>query len=401
MRFAIVSCLVVVGSWAQGPASPVVVAKVESKEIASGRSFAASIEAARIAELGAEVDGLVLRYHARVGMRVEAKRALAELRTDEVDDRLAAARATLLLRQREWDELKNGSRPEELAEARARVAQAQAAVEYRAWRVENARRLLKSGSVTEDELKDAVLAARTVEARLAEEKAKLALVVAGPRKERVAAAEARHKVALAEVNRLVNEKKRHAVRAPFAGYVVMERTEVGAWLKQGDPVATIVELDAVDVVVPVLEDFVGGIKVGTEVSVTVDALPGQRFTGAVSRIVPQADRRARTFPVYVRIKNRMNGAAPLLKAGMFARVHLAVGDVAAALLVPKDALVLGGPAPVVWVVDPKTNTVRPVPVATGVAHEGKIAVTGALKAGEMVVTRGNERLRPGQVVKPG
>lgn len=45
-----------------------------------------------------------------------------------------------------------------------------------------------------------------------------------------------------------------------------------------------------------------------------------------------------------------------------------------------------------------TGTVRPVPVEMGVAYQGRIQVKGALKPGDFVVTRGNERLRPGQPV---
>jgi hypothetical protein len=89
---------------------------------------------------------------------------------------------------------------------------------------------------------------------------------------------------------------------------------------------------------------------------------------------------------------------------MFARVTLAVGRTEAALMVPKDALVLGGRAPVVFVVDldPAAATkgkVRPVPVQLGMADGEDIEVKGPLTEGERVVTEGNERLFPGQEVE--
>lgn len=396
MRTACIVPLLASALFAQG--KPVVVDKVVSKKIAAGRSFVASIEPARRVMMGSEIGGLVVEFAARPGLRVAKGDVLAKLRTRHLEDRLEAARAALEQEAQALLELKNGSRPEEKEEAAARVAQAEAAVEFRAWKLENARGLQKSGSVTEDELKEAALALATAKAKLREETAKWRLVVEGPRKERIAVAAARHKAQAAVVARMEDELARHSIRAPFAGYVVAEHTEKGAWLKQGDPVATIVELDEVDVVVPVLEDFVGGVRLGLKVDVRVDALPGEVISGAVTRIVPQADPRARTFPVKIRIKNRQRGGTVLLKAGMFARVSLAVGEKVDALLVPKDAVVLGGPAAIVYVVG-SDNKVRPVPVRLGIAVEDLVAVQADLKPGDVVVVRGNERLRPGDLVK--
>jgi multidrug efflux pump subunit AcrA (membrane-fusion protein) len=100
--------------------------------------------------------------------------------------------------------------------------------------------------------------------------------------------------------------------------------------------------------------------------------------------------------VKVRVKNPEGG--PLLKSGMFATVHLPVGGTEKAVLVPKDALVLGGPTPMVFVVADGKAT--PVPVEVGIAVDGLVQVTGGVVGGQKVVVRGNERLSPrGQPVK--
>ena len=71
-------------------------------------------------------------------------------------------------------------------------------------------------------------------------------------------------------------------------------------------------------------------------------------------------------------------------------------------LVPKDALVLNGSRRYVFLVcdgsSPTGHTVRSVPVTLGVADAGLVQVDGDLKAGELVVVRGNERLKDGQDV---
>jgi len=145
------------------------------------------------------------------------------------------------------------------------------------------------------------------------------------------------------------------------------------------------------------------LRVGMTARVEIAALRGEALTGQIVLIVPQADVRSRTFPVKVRLNNRKAGGSVLIKAGMFARVTLPVGRQVAATLVPKDALVLGGPKPTVYVVDPgeasrDAGRARAVPVVLGVASGELIQVTGPIKPGEQVVVRGNERLMTGQAV---
>jgi hypothetical protein len=99
---------------------------------------------------------------------------------------------------------------------------------------------------------------------------------------------------------------------------------------------------------------------------------------------------------------------------MLARVTLSTGPKAQASLVPKDALVLGGPQPLIWLVDPSTvsstgdgmrqgNAIAAV-VQLGVAEGQLIQVIGAIPSGSLVVVKGNERIigsrtgEPSQVV---
>ena len=145
------------------------------------------------------------------------------------------------------------------------------------------------------------------------------------------------------------------------------------------------------------------LKRGLNVRLDVPSFPDELFTGVITQIVPRADIRSRTFPVIIRVKNRIEDEIPRLKAGMLARVELPTGTRRKMPLVPKDALVLGGPKPVVFVVDVDSKSkskgvVREVSVGLGVADGGLIQVNGPLKRGQYVVVRGNERLRAGQKV---
>ena len=383
------------------PPAPVRVAPVVEKSISLGRTFVGTVEPSRTSTVGSEQAGLVVEFLAREGLRVEADQPLARLRTSQIDIRIQSAKAELRLREQQLAELQNGTRPEEVEQARARVRELEAGLELRRWKLEASEKLRESNTISEDELRDARLAVRAAELVLAVSQKALELAEAGPREERKAQAEAEVDIQKAEVARLEDERERYVIRAPFDGYVSREHTEVGQWLRPGDPVATILHLDVVDVTVDVVEDFVRLLTVGSDARVSIDAVPGRIFTGKVSRIVPQADLRGRTFPVKIRLENEREGDAMLLKSGMFASATLAVGEDAPALFVPKDAVVLGGRVPVlVWIVDPAGSIAAMVPVTLGVAYEELVQVAGPpglLAPGANVVVRGNERiLFPGQ-----
>ena len=196
-----------------------------------------------------------------------------------------------------------------------------------------------------------------------------------------------------ELFTLLDQVKKKVVYAPVSGSVVERHTLVGQWLSKGDPVVTLTVLNPIRVMVPVPERYVSRIKKGDSSEVTFDALRGRTFKGVIDAIIPKADRAGRTFPVRIEIPNSKG----TIKAGMLGRATLAVGDPHKALLVPKDALVLSGTGKSVYVINDQTAHL--VSVKTGPAHGSLIEVEGNLKAGQRVVVRGNERLRPGQRVK--
>ena len=388
---------------AQDEPLPVSVSTVVQRDVAAGQTFVGTVVARRTSQIGSPVADQVIAFPVNEGDRVEAGQLLASLRTKTLEIDLDAARAELEFRKQTLAELENGSRPEEIAQARARMLGAEALLTYAKTRLERYQRLFKTDTAAEDEMNEAISSYDSAEQAKLEAEAALKLAVDGPRKERIAQARAQVDTQQAEIRRIEDEIDKHRIVAPFSGYVVAEHTEVGQWLAAGDPVVDLAELDTVDVQVPVLGDCLRHLRVGTTARVEIGALRGEALTGQIALIVPQADVRSRTFPVKVRLQNRKAGGSVLIKAGLFARVTLPVGRQVKATLVPKDALVLGGPKPTVYVVDPgeagaDSGRARAVPVNLGVASEGLIQVTGPVKPGQQVVVRGNERLMTGQAV---
>lgn len=386
---------------AQSGAAAVAVAEVVREDVSASQSFVGTVMANRRVVVGSAVEGRVLEFPIRAGQPVAAGDTLAQLRTALIEIELAGAKAELDLRQAELAELRNGSRPEELRLAEATVQAAQAAKNLAETRFARAQRLLEGGSgISRDEFEEAQAGMLQAIASLDEATNNLELVRQGPRQERIQQAAARAAVQQQEIVSLQDRLDKFTVRSPFDGHVVSEMTQSGAWLLQGAAVAEIADLDPVEVEVYVPESFVAFTRRGLRCEVTADALPQRSFEGVVAQIVPMADSRARTFPVKVRVDNSVEADQPLLLPGMLAKVVLPTSDRREALLVPKDALRLGGPSPsVAKVVDGKVVLVT---VTTGVSRDNRIAVTpqgeAMLQAGDLVVVRGNERLRPGQEV---
>ena len=330
---------------AQPPPAPVVVAPVIEEEVAAGQTFVGTVQPLKTATIGSAVAGRVLEYSIQVGDRVEEGATLAQLLTATIRLELAAAEAELELRSKELLELENGSLDEEIAQSKARLLGAKAQKEYlesRAKRFE-----VLSAASAREERENAVAAAATAAAELKAAEAAFQLAEKGPRKEKIAQARARVAAQQAQVDLLNDRIRKYTVVTRFAGYVTAEHTELGEWLKVGDPVAEVAALDQVEVVAQVVENQVPFVQLGMTVRVEIPSLADQVFTGEVVSVAPQGDLRSRTFPVRVQVENVLTKEGPKIKSGMFARVTLPTGAKTMAMLTPKDAIVLGGPRPMV------------------------------------------------------
>lgn len=382
-----------------GPAQ-VAVSPIVEREVAVGQTSIGTVMPRRKATIGSAVDGRVIEFPHNAGDRVEVNQPLAQLLTTTIQLEWETAKAELKLREQQLLELKNGTRPEELAQLHARMVGAEATMNHLRQRRARVEAMFASNRAVSEDERDAAVS-ESIAAVQAYEDARQAYEMAriGPRKEQIAQADAQVAMQQAIANRLADQLEKHTIRAWFTGYVTAEHTELGQWVQQGDPVAEIADLDEVEITAHLVEQYVPYTSVGMTVSVEVPALAGRPpFSGMVAAVVPQADVQARTFPVQIRVKNELVDGQPLLKAGMYARVSLPTGRRETARLVPKDALVLGGPQTMVFVVetagDGKQGKARPVPVELGAAIGGLMQVRGPLSAGQLVVVQGNERLPP-------
>lgn len=204
----------------------------------------------------------------------------------------------------------------------------------------------------------------------------------------------------AELARTVELLDRHVVYAPFDAVVSRKLVERGEWVETNTAIAELVDVSVLRLEVPVPQYYYANVDIETRVSIRLDAMPDRSFEAKVTRKIPISDAASRTFRIWIDIPNDEHLLAP----GMSARVnlHVAAGDRAPALLLPRDAVVRkpDGTANV-WVIVVEDGITKAVPrlIETGRAYRDHIEIVqGDIQPGEQVVIRGNEILRPGQSV---
>jgi membrane fusion protein (multidrug efflux system) len=183
------------------------------------------------------------------------------------------------------------------------------------------------------------------------------------------------------------------VTAPFDGVVGIRSVSVGDYVKDGADLVNIEDIAQLKVDFRLPERYFPQLRVGQAVEVAADALPGSRYRGTIDAINPRIDANGRSLEVRARLTNTDGRLRP----GMFARVRVIVGERAAALLVPEEAIVpLGDDFFVYTVADGKAKRVR---VKLGVRREAMVELLEGVKAGDLVVTAGMRVQRDGQPVR--
>ena len=388
---------------AQEQAQLVRVANVEKKVLSASQMNVGTVTPIRTSIIGSAVDGRVLELMVEEGDAIKAEQPVAKLRTTILEIQLDGAKAKLTQLQQRLAELENGATEEEVLQSQARLLAAAASRKFATWDYKRLAELFKKGQVvTENELQKAQSDSEKEDQLYQLASATHKLLIRGPRPEQIAQAKAQVLVQHESIRGIIEQIDRHTLRAPFNGYITVKHSEVGQWLGKGDPVVELIQLDKVDVLTHVVTRNIGQLKIGTAVRIEIDGIDAQLITGTVSAVVPQADIQARTFPVKIRVNNPMNDSGSLLKSGMLAKLSLPIGEDKEMIVVPKDAIVLGGPKPIVFVVDtsnPQAPKAKSIEVALGISSGDFIAVTGALTERLQVVVRGNERLKDGQRLK--
>jgi len=310
----------------------------------------------RNVDVYAKVSGFVSSVPVDRGSRVRKGELLATVTAPEMDARIAEAQARVVAVE------------SQRAEADAKRAAAESTLN----RLREAAKT--PGAVAGN---DIVLAEKTLEA----EKARIASIGTS-----VDAARASVK-ALEELMRYLK------VSAEFDGVIterlIHEGSFVGPESKGATPMFRLEDIDRLRLVVAVPEALTGGIRRGARVQFTVAAYPGEKFAGVVARPALSVDSKTRTMPVELDVTN----AGARLAPGMYAEVAWPQGRGGSTLLVPARSI--KATTERVFVIRVIDGVAEWVDVRRGAPSGELVEVFGDLKAGDRILDRATDEIRPG------
>jgi membrane fusion protein (multidrug efflux system) len=216
------------------------------------------------------------------------------------------------------------------------------------------------------------------------------------------AADAQAKQADAQLEGIKAAIAKKNIRAPFAGRLGLRLVNLGQNLKEGDPIVALQTLDPVYVNFALPQQSIGELAPGGLVRITTDAAPDAVFEGKINAVSPEVDVATRS----VRVQATVPNTGEKLRPGMFANVDVVLPNQKKVLAIPATAVLYAPYGDSVFVIEEKKNAksgktekiLKQEFIRVGVKRGDFVAVTSGLSAGDVVVTSGVFKLRPGTAV---
>ncbi len=186
----------------------------------------------------------------------------------------------------------------------------------------------------------------------------------------------------------------YQIVAPYSGIVSRVLVAVGDFVSARATVIELFDPESLVVRFAVPERKAASIRAGAAMRITLDAHPEGAFTGAVTRVYPEIDRRTHTRIVEGDVKGDV-----VLVPGMFARLEVTLSSVPDAVAIPREAVLHHDNAGSVIFVVKEGGEVERRLVTTGIEDNGMVHVIEGVKPGEQVAVAGHARLRDGMKVR--
>lgn len=339
-RIVFLASLVPSFAWAQAttpqvPASPVIIEKAQRDTFSATLWVSGTVISKHDARIAAETDGRIT-WVADVGARFEEGETIA--RIDATDLAL------------------------DLADSEAQLSSLNSQLNYQASSLTRLQKLATNNNASATQIDEA-----RSQFEMTEQSIK------------------RAEVAIAQIKRRISQTK---VRAPFPGVVAERLVQEGEFVNRGAQVARLVDTTHREIRAQAPLSVAGWIREGMEVSVEHQQ---RQSLSPVSHVIPVGDERSRMFEV------RIAAEDPSWIVGSPVRVALPNSEPRELVAISRDALVLRGADIFVMRVN-QDNTVERISVETGIGLGGFVEIIGNINQGDRIVTRGGERLQPGQAV---
>lgn len=183
--------------------------------------------------------------------------------------------------------------------------------------------------------------------------------------------------------------------APFTGIIGARRVSVGTFLRVGQAITDLANIDAIRVNFSAPERFLSQLSDGGEVTVSTTAYPGYELKGKIIVIEPVVEAATRSARIVARVENPGRKFRP----GMSANVSAVLSERPNAITIPNEAIFASGNQSFVFVVK-ADSTVARVALTLGTRLANVVEVTEGLEPGMKVVRAGHQKLYDGAKVMP-
>ncbi len=269
-------------------------------------------------------------------------------------------------------------RPEERARAEAALERARVLEAYSRQELERAENLVRSGGITDKDLKAAQLAARDARAQTALAEAQLA--------------QARAALEVAQ-----KQLRDTVIRAPVSGEIERKLVNPGAYVEPPTPVFRLVDNRQLELESSVPAVELASVRRGQKVTFKVSSYPSVVFEGRVVEVNPAVDAQTRS----VRVRIAVDNSSGRLKAGMFATAEVLTASQSRAIVVPAAAVYradAGSSEAYVFVVENGRAVHRAVRV--GRERDSELEIVSGLGEGDRLIVEPNLELAEGVPVEP-
>lgn len=333
------------------------------QDLAVRLTYTADITPNQLVNIFSRVDGYISKLHVDKGDLVKANQLLVEIDHQDYIHAVNQAKANL-------------------AAARAKVTQQDAAVRNAKLTLERMQALIKDRFVSQQDLDNAQVNSDAAAAA----------------QESLRAQVNQMEVALAQAE---TNLAYSYIRAPFPGYIAERNLDLGAYVtgagSSNSPtsrgIISLHDIETVRTLIEVVEKDVPLVQIGEKAEIRAEAYPDRVFEGTVTRVVQALNRATRTMTVEVDLPNKEH----LLKGGMFARVEVLVGTRPNALQIPIDAVSRLEDAQYVYIV--RGGKAERVPVVIGLRDGNRVEITKGLDGSEQVIVSGKDLVHDGTPVQ--
>ena len=182
------------------------------------------------------------------------------------------------------------------------------------------------------------------------------------------------------------------ISSPLKGTIKTRHIKVGEFVRKGDKLVEILDIDKILVKVNIPEQEILSIQVGQNVEVALYIMEKKTFLGRVKNIGLEADSSNRTFPVEISLDNKERQ----LRAGMLARATFTKNVDQDQIVIPRHTVLERDQGRVVYVFEDGKAFRRNITI--GLSQQDQVQIVQGLNKGELIVVEGHTKLTDGEEV---